>query len=33
MLLETLDAEEFLANELFVVPWRSLRPTPEGGKD
>jgi hypothetical protein len=29
MLLETLDAEELLADRLFVVPWRGLRRAPE----
>ena len=28
MLLETLDAEEFLADGLFVVPWRGLGLSP-----
>jgi hypothetical protein len=33
MLLETLDTEELLADGLFVIPWCSLRPAPEGAKN
>jgi hypothetical protein len=33
VLLETLDAEELLADGLFVVPWCSLRLAPEDAKN
>jgi hypothetical protein len=33
MLLETLDTEEFLADGLFVIPWRSPRRAPESAKN
>ena len=33
MLLEALDAEEFLANELFVIPRCGPRPAPKDAKD
>ena len=33
MLLETLDAEELLADGLFVVPWRSLGRSPQRATD
>jgi len=33
MLLETLGAEELLADGLFVIPWRRPRGAPERAKD
>jgi hypothetical protein len=33
MLLETLDAEEFFEDGLFVIPWRSPRGAPERAKN